>query len=197
MTTTTNCRRLALGLATIGLTALALTGCGSSDDAGGSAPATTAGATSATAGATGATTATAPSGATPSSTAGAPGGSADAIDVCATLPAAQAATLSGEPLTKAAPLGYLQAHEFGCGYGNDDDSIQLEVTVFAHDAASSYDVFVSGSKDVTTVNGLGDKAFFDNDGTMYVLAGSDLIQVNGLDTADLCAALARPVLAAL
>jgi hypothetical protein len=32
---------------------------------------------------------------------------------------------------------------------------------------------------------------------MYVLAGSTLIQVNGLKTADESAALARPVLAAL
>ncbi len=47
------------------------------------------------------------------------------------------------------------------------------------------------------MSGLGDKAFFDNDGTMYVLAGNNLIQVNGVKTADQCAALARPVLAAL
>jgi hypothetical protein len=44
---------------------------------------------------------------------------------------------------------------------------------------------------------LGDRAFFDNDGTMYVLAGNNLIQVNGLNTAGESAALARPILAAL
>ena len=38
---------------------------------------------------------------------------------------------------------------------------------------------------------------YDNDSTMYVLAGDNLIQVNGVDSADKCAALARPVLAAL
>ena len=73
----------------------------------------------------------------------------------------------------------------------------MQVQVFEHDAASSYETFLAGSLGASTVGGLGDKAFFDNNGTMYVLAGSNLIQVNGLNSADECAALARPVLAAV
>jgi len=125
------------------------------------------------------------------------GASGHAIDVCATEPAATAAALSGEAIVRATPLTNLQARENGCGYGNADDSVEFEISVFEHDAASSYDAFFSGTSGATPVSGLGDKAFFDNDGTMYILAGGDLIQVNGLQTADLCAAVARPVLAAL
>ncbi len=128
-------------------------------------------------------------------TAGAPG-SKHPIDVCATVDAASAAKLSGQPITTADTQSGLQPQEYGCVYGNDDDSIQVEITVYEHDAASTYDTLSTGSTGATPVSGLGDKAFFD-DGTLYVLVGSNLIQVNGLDTADQSTALAQPVLAAL
>ena len=131
------------------------------------------------------------SGGSPASPAGHP------IDVCSALPAATAAKLSNTAITKATPRTGLQAQEYGCAYDNDDDSLQFEVTVFEHDARYTYDTFAGATKNATAVSGLGDKAFFDNDGTMYVLAGSNLLQVNGLKTADQCAALARPVLAKL
>jgi hypothetical protein len=124
-------------------------------------------------------------------------GQAHPIDVCATLGAASASQLTGQPITTADTITGLMPNEYGCAYGNDDDSLQVEVKVFEHDAAFTYNTFASGSPNATTVSGLGDKAFYDGDGTLYVLSGSDLIQVNGLDSADQCAALARPVLAAL
>jgi hypothetical protein len=130
-------------------------------------------------------------------TGAAPQKAAHPINVCAILPAASAAKLSGQPFTKANPLTNLMPQEYGCGYGNDDDSLQAEVKVFEHDAASTYGFLQSGSKKATPVSGLGDKAFFDNDGTMYVLVGSNLVQVNGLKTSALCAAWARPVIKAL
>jgi hypothetical protein len=132
-----------------------------------------------------------------SATSPAGAGSAKAIDVCKGLPAASAAQLSGQGITTADSITEQSLDQYGCAYGNDDDSVQVEVTVFEHNAATSYDYFLSGSKNASTVGGLGDKAFFDNDGTMYVLAGNALIQVNGLNTADECAALARPIVAAL
>ncbi|MGI8880702.1 MAG: DUF3558 family protein [Jatrophihabitans sp.] len=119
------------------------------------------------------------------------------LDVCAIVNAASAASLTGQPITTAVPRSGLEAKEYGCGYSNDDDSLQVQLTVFEHDASNTYDTVSSTSKSVSTVSGVGDKAFFDNDGTLYVLAGADLIQVNGLDTADQSAALARPVLGAL
>lgn len=185
-TTVKDTGRLALSV----LAAVALFGCGSSPGASGLS--TTVGSSS---------SASTASGGSPSSAArGEPSASRASghpIDVCTTLPAASAAKLSGQPITTAVPRTGLQPQEYGCAYGNDDDTLQVEVTVFGHDAAFSYDTFLSGTKNARTVRGLGDKAFFDNDGTMYVLAGSNLIQVNGLKTADQCAALARPVIAAL
>jgi hypothetical protein len=124
-------------------------------------------------------------------------GAAKPIDVCSVLSATLAAQLSGQPITTADPQTNLRPNEYGCAYGNDDDSLQVEVTVFEHDAATSYGMFLAGSPQASQINGLGDKAFFDNDGTMYVLDGAALVQVNGLTTADACAALAKPVLAAL
>jgi hypothetical protein len=180
-------RLLPVTVLAIGIAALGLTSCGASNASGSST--TTGSAASSAPAASPATTA--------SSQASAPPASARPIDVCATVPAATAAKLSGKPFTKGVPRGGLQPEEYGCAYGNDDDSLQMEVTVFEHNAAESYNFFFSGSKNARAVNGLGDKAFFDNDGTMYVLVGNNLIQVNGLETADQCAALARPVVAAL
>ena len=105
--------------------------------------------------------------------------------------------LSGQQITTAGPGTGLQSKEYECAYSNDDGTVQIQVTVFEHDAKQSYDLFSMQSKNVTHVSGLGDKAFYDNDETMYVLAGDNLIQVNGAFSADHCAALARPVLAAL
>ena len=100
-------------------------------------------------------------------------------------------------LWTANPITNLMPREYGCAYSNDADNVQAEVKVFEHDAVVSYNFFLKASKSQQLVDGLGDKAFFDNDGTMYVLAASNLIQVNGLKTANQCAALARPILAAL
>jgi hypothetical protein len=134
---------------------------------------------------------------TPSAAGATKAAGAHAIDVCAIITAAKASQLSGHQITTAGPGTGLQSKEYGCAYSNDDGTVQIQVTVFEHDAKKSYDLFSSQSKNVTQVSGLGDKAFYDNDETMYVLAGDNLIQVNGADSADHCAALARPVLSAL
>jgi hypothetical protein len=144
---------------------------------------------------TGESTAGQPSAAGPSSSTGA--GSAHPVDVCVTVNAASAAQLSGQPITTATAISEQAPDEYGCAYSSADDSVQVEVQVSEHDAASSYGTFLAGSPGASTVGGLGDKAFFDNERTMYVLAGNNLIQVNGLNTADESAALARPILAAL
>lgn len=182
--------RLVVGLSATAATLLALTSCssGSSSTQTGSSSVSTNALSSSAAG----QVATSPAAA---STAAA--GAAHPIDVCATVTAAKASQLSAQPITEAHPESGLQDLEYGCGYSNDDSSVQVQLTVFEHDAKSSYDLFSSQSKNVTQVPSLGDKAFYDNDETMYVLAGNNLIQVNGVDGADHCAALARPLLAAL
>ncbi len=166
---------LTLGVLGLGVSATGLVGCGSSSGGGSSTVP--------------AASSTPSGGATPVS--GKP------IDVCAALPATSAAKLSGAAFSTANPITNLQPQEYGCAYSNDADNVQAEVKVFEHNAVVSYDFFLNGSKNAQPVRGLGDKAFFDNDGTMYVLAGGNLIQVNGLKTADQCAALARPILVAL
>ena len=119
------------------------------------------------------------------------------IDVCAVVGASAAARLTGQGITTADTQTQLQPQEYGCNYGTDDDSIQVEITVYEHDAAKSYAFYSSASKSPLPVSGLGDKALYDNDGTLLVLSGNDFIVVNGLHSADECEALARPILAAL
>lgn len=119
------------------------------------------------------------------------------IDVCAIVDAAKASQLTGEAVTSAAPETNLMANEYGCAYASEDDSFKAQITVFEHDAANSYATISSGSKNVTPVSGLGDKAFYDNEQTLYTIAGNTLIQINGVEGAAKCAAMARPVLAAL
>jgi hypothetical protein len=180
--------RLALTLVATGVAALALTCCGGSSNDGG------AGATRTTVLAGGPTSTPGASTQPPASG----GATARQIDVCATVPAATAATLSGEAITTADAETNMPAQEYGCAYGNDDDSIQVEVTVFAEDnAASTYRTLRDGTAASTKVSGLGDDAFFDHDGTLYALVGQQMVQVNGLDTADASAALAKPVVTAL
>jgi hypothetical protein len=174
--------RVALSVTVAGVTALILAGCSHS-------PATmdAAGQSVTQSRSPAAVPASAPSGVGP----GKP------VNVCMIINAATATRLTGQTITTAVARTGLMPKEYGCAYANDDDSLQVEVTVFEHDAASSYGVFSAGSKNASPVSGLGDKAFYDNDGTLYALAGINLIQVNGLDSASECAALARPVLAAL
>ena len=173
-----NVRLLTLGVLALGVSGSGLVGCGSSTATGGSSTQPAA-----------SSTASGQSSATPTS--------GKAIDVCAALPAASAAKLSGAAFTTANPMANLRPQEYGCNYSNEADDVQAEIKVFEHNAVGTYDFLTNAAKNVQPVRGLGDKALFDNDGTMYVLAGSNLIQVNGLKTADQCAAMARPILAAL
>lgn len=182
----TDSRNPAIAIALAGLAMLSIAGCGSSSKSSASSPT----------GPSSPAVSSAAAGSSPATSASS-GGSAKAIDICATLPAATAAKLSGAGITTASAATGQPAKEFGCNYGNADDSVQVEVKVFEHDAASTYSTVLSGTTKASSVTGLGDKAFFDNQGTLYVLVGQALIQVNGLDTSDECAALAKPVIAAL
>ena len=119
------------------------------------------------------------------------------LDVCATLPAAMAKQLSGEDITSAVPVTELAGSgDFGCGYSNDDSSVQVQVQAFVAHGPSTWQV-ASTSKNKTPVAGLGDEAFYDNDGTLYARKGKAVVQVNGINSADKCAALAKPILALL
>lgn len=115
--------------------------------------------------------------------------------VCATLPAQTAKQLTGLDITQAVPLAASPDSGDGCGYSSADSSVQVQVQVLSSDSATdSWDVLLQGSKNTTMVSGLGDKAFYDNDGTLYALEDSRLLQVNGVDTQDQAVALATAVL---
>lgn len=153
-----------------------------------------AGSGSATAGAAGAA-ATPPAAASQAAGSASPAGApAHTVNICAVISAAQAAKITGQPYTVAAS----QAGDWTaqCAYNNDDATAQgVDVTLWDTNAASTWNLVHSGAH--SDVSGLGDKALWDNDNTLYVLSGTDLIQVNGLSSEQASEALARPVLDAL
>lgn len=121
-------------------------------------------------------------------------GTTKAIDVCTVLDAATAARLSGQPYTTAVPAKgeWLSS----CAYDNDDATVEgVNVSIADTNVENTWRTVHTGN--IEDISGLGDKAFWDKDNTLYVLAGADLIQVNGLDDEAPSRALAGPVLAAL
>lgn len=153
----------------------------------------TAGGGSAAAGAAGAA-ATAAAATNPPARSASPAGTpAHTVSVCAVISAAQAAKITGQPYTVAASQTGDWVSQ--CAYNNSDATAQgVNVTLFAN-AASTWNVVHSGN--VSDISGLGDKAFWDDDNTLYVMSGTDLIQVNGLSSEQASEALAKPVLDAL
>jgi hypothetical protein len=121
------------------------------------------------------------------------GAPAHTVSICAVISAAQAATITGQPYTVAASQAGDWASQ--CAYNNSDATAQgVDVTLFSN-ATSTWNLVHSGA--YSDISGLGDKAFWDNDNTLYVLSGTDLIQVNGLSSEQASEALAKPVLDAL
>jgi len=119
---------------------------------------------------------------------------ANAVDVCGLISVATAAQLSGQPYTTATP----ETGHFGseCAYNNDDSTAQgVNLSVDSQNVDSTWQL-VQGSGG-TSVSGVGDKASWDNDNTLYAVSGSVIIQVNGLDSRDKSVALAKALLAAL
>lgn len=139
--------------------------------------------------------ATPPAATSPAADSASPAGvPAHPVSVCAVISAAQAAKLTSQPYTVAAP----QAGDWAsrCAYNNSDATAQgVDVTLFDTNAASTWNVVHNGN--ISDVSGLGDKAFWDNDNTLYVMSGTDLIQVNGLSSEQTSEELAKLVVGAL
>lgn len=120
---------------------------------------------------------------------------AGAFDICTILPFAEAAQLSGQPYTQGEPSTTPDVS--ACAYDNDDATATgVNVEVLSDPTGDTWSVVhVEG---VTDISGLGDKAMWDNDNTLYAMKGAYLLQVNGLDNDQAHSeALAKPVLAAL
>jgi hypothetical protein len=126
-----------------------------------------------------------------------PARAAKSIDVCTVLPVAQAAKLSGQPYTTAAPTGIAEGWTSGCAYNNDDATAQgVNVNIDTSDrTASTWNLVHTGN--ITEISGVGDKAFWDKDNTLYAMSGMALIQVNGLESQDKAEALAKVIVHAL
>lgn len=109
------------------------------------------------------------------------------VEVCTVLPAATVAGLTGVAFTTAV-VGHT-GWDSECDYSNDDSSAQLQVNLTSQNVDSTWQaVDVAG---VTDVPGLGDKAIWDNDSTLYVVEGDVLMQVNGLDKEAAAVAVAQ------
>lgn len=122
---------------------------------------------------------------------------AKSIDVCTVLPVAQAAQLSGQHYTTAAPTGIAEGWTSGCAYNNDDATAQgVTVNIDTGDRAANTWNFVH-TGNLSKVSGVGDKALWDKDNTLYAMSGTVLIQVNGLESQDKSEAIAKAVIHAL
>ncbi|OFE18668.1 hypothetical protein BA895_00155 [Humibacillus sp. DSM 29435] len=122
------------------------------------------------------------------------------IDVCTLDPVAAVAHITGKKLTKGVEqtVGQVALGSYGCAYNTDLDDDALEVTVFPNSADGLWDALTNDTKrTLTPVAGLGEKAFYDNDSTLYAKKGTYVVQVNGLTDTSQASQLATPVLRAL
>jgi hypothetical protein len=105
------------------------------------------------------------------------------VNVCALLPVASVASVSGQPLSVAKEDDTLLSSKiYSCNYTNAAGTSGLSVTVEAMVAASVYDSDLSATNQVvaaTQISGLGDKAFSGPLG-QEALFGNVLIKVSGL-----------------
>lgn len=183
--------------------ALSLTACSSgSTSPGSSVVGTTTASGAATGVSTAATSTSAPS---PSITTGDEGGASGpptfrVVDVCALVPFATVRQVTGKGMTKGVTIhvGEQDTDTYGCAYNTDLDDDPLEVKVFASGADDLWTLITTDPKrTITPVAGLGDKAVYDNDSTLYARKGDYVVQVNGLTDTAQAAQLAAPVLGAL
>jgi hypothetical protein len=119
---------------------------------------------------------------------------AKSIDICTAVPPATVVQLTGKQYTVATPgtigLG------LSCAYDDvttSDDGVNLSYATT--NAENTWQALHTGT--LTNISGIGDKAFWDNDNTLYAVSGSTILQINGLDSQSASVALAKVLLAAL
>lgn len=116
------------------------------------------------------------------------------VSVCTLLPAATAASVSGEPITVAQEQDTASYKIWTCNYTSADGTSGFVVNVLAMDAAAGYagDVQVAQTTGhpVTPISGLGDKAFSGPLG-VEALFGNYEISVAGLNSDTVATTLIR------
>jgi hypothetical protein len=118
---------------------------------------------------------------------------AKSVDICTAVPPATVIKLSGKPYTVATPE---TGDDARCAYDdvdNTDNGVTLSVDF--ENSETTWQAVHTGN--VADISGVGDKAFWDNDDTLYAVCGSTIIQVNGLDAEAPTVALAKALLDAL
>ncbi len=111
------------------------------------------------------------------------------VNVCSLLPAATAASLSGEPITQAQEDDTPSYKLYTCNYTSADGTTGFDISVLALDAVAGYDASASVST-VTQISGLGDKAYSSITGTI-ALFGNVSINVSNLASASAAEAIIR------
>ena len=82
------------------------------------------------------------------------------VNVCAVLPVASVASITGEPLSVARQADTLPSKTYECDYTSADGSSGLSVMVETEHAAEAYDhELQAAGSGATQISGLGDKAF--------------------------------------
>lgn len=115
------------------------------------------------------------------------------VNVCALLPVATVASVTGEPLTVATEQDTLSYKTYTCNYTSADGTSGLTVSVLAMDAAAGYDAALQSTNQVTAakqISGLGDKAFSGPLG-LEALFGNVSITVTDLQSDDAAETLIR------
>jgi hypothetical protein len=115
------------------------------------------------------------------------------VNVCSLLPAATAASLSGEPITEAQEQDTPGYKIYDCSYTSADGTSGFDISVLAEDAAIGYDANVQSNSSVVAIHqisGLGDKAFSSITG-LEALFGNVSITVSNLQSDSAAEALIR------
>jgi hypothetical protein len=114
------------------------------------------------------------------------------VNICALLPAATVASISGEPITQATEDDTVAYKIYACDYTSTDGTSELRISVLAMDAAAGYDGDLQANQvvKVKQISGLGDKAF-SGVGGVEALFGNVSITVSNLASDDASVALIR------
>jgi len=116
------------------------------------------------------------------------------VNVCSLLPAATAASISGEPITEAQEQDTPGYKLYACNYTNPGQATGFVISVLAEDAAIGYDANVQANSSVVAIHqisGLGDKAFSSSASGVEALFGNVSISVDGLQSDSAAEAVIR------
>jgi hypothetical protein len=115
--------------------------------------------------------------------------------VCSLIPAATAASVSGEPITVAQEQDTVSYKIYSCNYTSADGTTGFVINVLALDAAAGYQGEIQTDQTigtpVTTISGLGDKAFASSDGVEALFGNVSIKVANLVGKTDACETLIR------